>query len=425
MKMTIDCLIIFGNLIVLVVLKRNRVLKRSTHQTMLHLAIADLLVGVVGLVKNFLDVLVLLKVAATWLLLYSKDVCRVMMFTVQGCCGCSMTGLLLLSIDGLITMRSGLVGGGRGIPPKINGIIIGMTWLIWSIYSAAFAWVPPTHSPLIYHKARPGCYASNGMFQMEIFMFKVALFVGHFIAIMYCQGKTLSSIKHQMEGVGKRSTVRQGWFRSASVTPYSDPKACNSSNRVESISSKLQQHHLLPEAKMSFQASTSTSTELTKVTHLQQLHESSIAENCKGERMPPVYAVPPPMALMVVESLDTSSLDNPQGKTTHQLPIGPQRKTTHQPPPTNRAQRLQLERFIKLRKTIIIMITLYGVCWAPVEIVALAHVVCPHSCKSIGQYLPYCGIFAISNSFMNVIVYLIRSKDFRQQCCDMFHCKKQ
>ena len=178
-------LVFLGNLLILIAIRKSRSMKQVTFLFLGHLAVSDFLLGF----SIFMRVFFLLQNN-----LIKLPCIIVQWFTVLAC-GCSMTGILFLSLDCYLSVKFSMQLRPI-ITPKIAWVMIFMCWLLWGAYNIYLA-VQAMSNPL--HLAP--CFLGGGYYSKITLTPIPFTYLLHLLIVIYLQITTLLAVKKHFKEI--------------------------------------------------------------------------------------------------------------------------------------------------------------------------------------------------------------------------------
>ena len=364
-QLVLAAIIIFGNCVVIAAIgcmRRNRL---ATHMWMANLAIADASVGVtVGL--RFI-----VEVAS----LDSPWQCRAtigfmtMSIILSGSCLLAMSITCYLSVKRAISRASIATTSKR-----TTLLIIIAVWVLWLVVFG-FGFSISGHQRVT--SSTRVCHIANGVVSNTFLL--VITFIGglHVLGIGYFQVRTYVVVKQHLKDM-----VSKGIIVKSTTVKSNDEKGPKALHTVSSIVERK-----LPLA-------------------MAERHQGSLGESVTTEGSVTIQSSTEGM----------SSEGGPKRKVTN---------TTEKPKSVNASlYEKRMAQSIRLAMLTTCVVCLFVLCWLPHIVVLAVILYCDEDrCPGTGYTQTITSMILVLNSLMNVVVYTIKSPDFRSELKQIF-CKR-
>ena len=291
----------------------------------------------------------------------SDAFCRIIFTISTASYGSSITGLAVMSILCYMNVRSPIV---RPKPPTWKTLVrISAIWFVWLIIAALGRTLNLSGSEII-----PRCVVRNGMFDKYfIFSLSVIVFL-HMVVIGYFQIKLFLEVKSHVVKMAANNIMlptRRPSIQVREESPSKTSGQVSPQSQVNTIADGLT-------------PGCTVSTEITS-------NRSARMEEANGVPM----------------SEPNNSL------------------------PKNESILYEIwrERVHKLGKVTSIIVGLFTICWLPYAMLSVAAIVCDEKdCPLLKSLHPLGGISNAMNCLINVLVYSIKSAEFRSHFKKFLKC---
>ena len=215
-------LVFLGNLLILIAIRKSRSMKQVTFLFLGHLAVSDLLLGF----SIFMRVFFLLQNN-----LIKLPCLIVHLFTVLAS-GCSMTGILFLSLDCYLSVKFSMQLRPI-ITPKIAWVMIFMCWLLWGAYNIYLA-VQAMLNPL--HLAP--CFLGGGYYSKITLAPFPSTYLLHLLIVIYLQITTLLAVKKHFKQLRNGPSGQQTSSTTDQNKPGDQTKSVNRASGHKTLTVK-------------------------------------------------------------------------------------------------------------------------------------------------------------------------------------------
>ena len=372
-QLFLAAIIIFGNCVVVAAIARMRKNRLATHMWMANLAIADAAVGVTVALRFIVDVA---SLDSHWQ-------CRAIIGFMTLSVVLSGSCLLAMSITCYLNVKQAISRASIATTSKRTTLLIIIAvWVLWlAVFGVGFS---ISGNQLVTGSTRV-CHIANGIVSYTFLLVITFINALHILGIGFFQIKTYVVVKQHLKNM-----VSMGIIVKDTGVKSNDEKGPNALRTVSSVVERK-----LPLA-------------------MAERHQVSLGESAATEGS---------------ESAATESSCTTQSSTVSTGSEGGSKKKStnafEKPKSVNASMyEKRMAQIIRLAMLTSSVICLFVVCWLPYGVVLVLILYCEEiRCPGKGYAQTITGAILMLNSLMNVIVYTVKSPEFRSELKRMF-CKR-
>ena len=369
---------IFANCMVIASIWRMRKRNISFHLWMAHIAVADVGVGV----------LILVRVVDRMLSIDNETLCR---FSIAlWCCTleASATGLLAMSIRTYVDIKRASELKLTPAPMYVTILQIIAVWVFWIIFNGTSLSVD-ADLPI----SRVECSLLNGMFTKTSVLISVLAIFLNMLGIAYFQVQTLQTVKNHFKNMVDKGILK---------VDHREKKREKENEKEEDKGGEVEEKKK------------SNNQGLITISSVVELHLPLATFSCQR-------------GIVNVERRKTGRNSPPTSRQRHSIPATKNKKQGSNlisKPSVFMKRQAQILRLSKLTTIIVII---FSVCWLPSAITMIVFFFCTDrdrvTCTIPENLRSICAMLLTLNSLMNAFVYTFKSPEIRSEIKHMlFPC---
>ena len=374
--------ILFANTLIISAVSRMSPRVLPIHLWIAHLALADALVGVTFALRFIMDVA----------FPFNEPLCKTIMILMTTSCAASVTGLLIMSIKSYFDItNSALYVLSTGTTKRITIAQIIAVWGFWII-------VPTIGLTLNTGTADMtlGCSMYNEMFDKGFLLFLSILMYVFITCIAVFQFGLLYRVKKHVDGMVDQGII----VKSKSMKPLT-----------------LEAYTKTRHSKLGLRAISAfvefTSRFATEAINITKEEEEEEEKKRESDSQSAIEISPDSTSQSERDDTLTGTCISTTSNTQHE-----HRRQRHKEHMTNGSFKSGFERWnsqiVHLAKLTTCVVVLFTLCWLPFAVTLTIYCFCSDQyCPVDSNTLLACSTLLSSNSLMNVFVYAIKSKEFR------------